>query len=59
MTTAEKGGDKPEKTDEQNAEFDEVVEARRKERMQALEDEAAEAEHIDEFLAGGSYDDGF
>ncbi|GGE95861.1 hypothetical protein [Mycetocola zhadangensis] len=28
--------------------------ARRRERMQALEDEAIESEHIDNFLAGGA-----
>ena len=31
-------------------------EARKKERLKALEDEAIEGEHLDQFLAGGSHE---
>lgn len=31
-------------------------EARKKERLKALEDEAIEAEHLDQFLADGSHE---
>ena len=45
-----------ERQSDPTAQDDAETEARRLERMQALEDEAIEAEHIDNFLAGGSDD---
>ncbi|MCP2031032.1 hypothetical protein L1277_001123 [Okibacterium sp. HSC-33S16] len=57
MIAAGENRDEPEITDAQNPVSDEAAEARRRERLQAREDEAIEAEHIDNFLAGGSYDE--